>query len=752
MKKWVVIFCLSLPAAAGMAQSEASIPSGTIGTESAATGMESAAEPSAATWIWYPGDYAIWLGNRVQNRRTDRGTFFPPFWKLDNHYILVDFHKAFDLPSAEDVVITAEGRYNLKLDSKMLPGAPNALHIPAGRHVIDMKVYCEDRVPAVFVQGIHLVSDSSWQVTFEDKEWIDATGKVSDKSGTVWLPADYWNFHDPLSPPSAFRLARTPERALAVQRNVSASGAGRSILVDFGKETFGYIRLHGLKGTGKLSIYYGESREEAESTDSCETLEQRDIRSAVPGDWVSEESHAFRYVNIQLDKDMQVDSVSMLYEYLPLTTKGSFRCSDSTVNRIWDVAAYTLHLNTREFFLDGIKRDRWIWSGDAYQSYLMNYYLFFDSSEVTRTLLALRGKDPVTSHINTILDYTFFWFMGIYDYYRYTGDASFIREYYPRMVSMMDFVLTRRDKNGMVQGLPGDWVFVDWADGLSKKGELSFEQMLFCRSLETMSLCAGLAGDTAGVSRYGTLSASLKSDIFSVFWDPAKEALIHNRVDGQLTGVVNRYANMFGILFGYFNEDQARSVKQSVLLNDSIQQITTPYMQFYAQEALCAMGEQTHVLKEIKDYWGGMLRVGATTFWEKYDPSESGVQNYALYGRPFGRSLCHAWGASPLYLLGKYYLGVRPLSPGYATYSVEPVLGGLDWMEGAVPTPHGNVGVYCSKTQIRVRAIEGQGILRFKSRSKPVCKDGSVRAAGEGMYEVSLEGNKEYTIAYRAAE
>jgi alpha-L-rhamnosidase len=55
----------------------------------------------------------------------------------------------------------------------------------------------------------------------------------------------------------------------------------------------------------------------------------------------------------------------------------------------------------------------------------MNYYLYFDSPTVTRTLYALRGKDPVTSHINTIMDYTFYWFMGIYDYYQYTGDKSF---------------------------------------------------------------------------------------------------------------------------------------------------------------------------------------------------------------------------------------------------------------------------------------------------------------------------------------
>lgn len=27
------------------------------------------------TWIWYPGDYEIWLGNQMNNRRTERGAF-----------------------------------------------------------------------------------------------------------------------------------------------------------------------------------------------------------------------------------------------------------------------------------------------------------------------------------------------------------------------------------------------------------------------------------------------------------------------------------------------------------------------------------------------------------------------------------------------------------------------------------------------------------------------------------------------------
>ena len=164
----------------------------------------------------------------------------------------------------------------------------------------------------------------------------------------------------------------------------------------------------------------------------------------------------------------------------PKNNRGNFRCNDEELNCIREVGAYTMHLTTREFFIDGIKRDRWVWSGDAIQSYLMNYYLFFDSESVKRTIWLLRGKDPVTSHSNTIMDYTFYWFLSVYDYYMYSGDRHFVNQLYPRMQTMMDYVLGRTNKNGMVGrnvrrlgicGL-GGWLF-------RQKGELLSNRFCF---------------------------------------------------------------------------------------------------------------------------------------------------------------------------------------------------------------------------------------------------------------------------------
>ena len=172
-------------------------------------------------------------------------------------------------------------------------------------------------------------------------------------------------------------------------------------------------------------------------------------------------------------------------------------------------------------------------------------------------------------------------------------------------------------------------------------------------------------------------------------------------------------------------------------------------MRFYELEALCALGEQEAVMKEMKAYWGGMLKEGATSFWEKYNPEESGTQHLAMYGRPYGKSLCHAWGASPIYLLGKYYLGVKPVKEGYKEFAVSPVLGGLKWMEGSVPTPNGDIRVYMDKKTIRVKATEGKGYLTFRSRRRPEANIGTPEKVSEGVWRLWIDSPEERTVAYR---
>lgn len=46
-----------------------------------------------------------------------------------------------------------------------------------------------------------------------------------------------------------------------------------------------------------------------------------------------------------------------------------------------------------------------------------------------------------------------------------------------------------------------------------------------------------------------------------------------------------------------------------------------------------------------------------------------------MYGAPYEKSLCHAWSASPVYLLGAYRMGVKNSGIAYDHYEVCPSLG-----------------------------------------------------------------------------
>ena len=700
---------------------------------------------NSATWIWYPGDFEIWMGNIFNNRRTERGAMFPPFWKQDSHWQTVEFSKAFTLDQEETISIRTEDNFNLMLDGKLQFGMPETFVIPAGEHKLNLKVWNVASPPALFIDGKTIKTDSTWLATYEDKIWIDENG-VAHGSG-IYVPAASWNFNSPNQCPSKYKL-KTRRQQPVVETMVNDAR-----LFDFGKETFGYLNLIGIKGSGIIYIYYGESKEEALDFEHCETLDVITIPRHSKGgknDWNANSlstrqlvnsstndigSKAFRFVCIKTEGSVRFATANMDYEYSPYDNNksGSFKCNDSLLNNIWKVAAYTMDLTTREFFVDGIKRDRWTWSGDAIQSYLMNYYLRFDSDCVRRTIRQLRGKDPVTAHINTIMDYTFYWFKSVYDFYVYTADINFVREIYPRMQTMMDYVLGRTNGEGMAEGKHDDWIFVDWVDfPMHKRGTLCFEQILLCKSLETMKMCATVLRDNplkeppqgsittdeynADAEKYGKLEEALRLKLKPTFWNEEQQAFMHAIEDGEMNAQITKFPNMFAIIYDYLSDDDKHKVMQSAMLNPDVPAITTPYMRFYELEALCQMGMQKEVLKEMRDYWGGMLQEGATSFWEKYNPEETGIQHLTMYGRPYGKSLCHAWGASPIYLLGKYYLGVQPTKAGYEEYTICPVLGDLEWMEGKVPTPHGPISIRADRHSISILAPYGKGRLLLNGK------------------------------------
>ncbi len=399
-------------------------------------------------------------------------------------------------------------------------------------------------------------------------------------------------------------------------------------------------------------------------------------------------ARAFRYVHIASKHPMPLE-VYADFEYLPLADIGHFRCEEEQINKIWEVSAYTLHLNSREFFLDGIKRDHWVWGGDAYQSFLMDYCLFFDAELIKRTMTALVGKPPYLQHINTITDYTLYMIIALWDYYFYTGDIEFVRFIYPRIKGLYDFTASRLDENGFLCQRAGDWIFIDWSP-MDKSGPLCAEQLLLWKAeLSMAKLSEALAMDA---SAYQKAADALREKIDLYFWNEEKGAYIDTFASGKNN--VTRHANIFAVLYDFADADRQKSILEHVLKNDRITQITTPYFNLFQLMARCKLGDMEYVQHEISRYWGGMICLGATTMWEEYDPRKIGIEHYEMYGGKFEKSLCHAWGAGPILLLSRYCLGVKPLEVGCKRFEVHPNFGLYRNVSGTVPLCHGKVEIH----------------------------------------------------------
>ena len=647
-------------------------------------------------WIWKLGDFELYHSMLLHNRRTYQSVYYPPMWRVDCPSANVMLYKRAEIAQPETLTVYSNAKQaSFLVDSVRYPIGTTVTLTP-GKHFIKLSGYKPGGFPAFYCVGDTFASDESWK--------FNSYGERDMNVGTNDM---YTELSDD---PEIFKFSY--ERVYPV----SAEEINGGTLYDFGKETFGKLIFENLAAGTTATVICGESREEA--LDPEEAIVYVDLREE-NGGFVST-TVAFRYIFVPaLGCDY---SFSADYEYLPMENKGSFRSDDPMINKIWDVADYTLRLNAREGFFDGLKRDRWVWSGDAYQSYFVNYYLMNDKDIVRRTQRILRGANPMTLHINTISDYTFYWIAAMWEYYFHTGDKQFIRDSYFNMLSTMDFVIGRLDEGGLYAKRRGDWVFVDWTTFFDKdSGPLCAEQMLLCRAYDCMAKCAALLDDEKTAERFAGLKEDLFEKINRLYWDEEKNAFVDDYATGNRN--VTRHANIFALLYDLTSAERKQKIIDHVIKNPEIPAITTPYFEFFELDAMCSIGEFSYMTDMLHSYWGGMLNHGATTFWEEYFPEKSRVENYAMYGKAFGKSLCHAWGASPIYLLGKYALGVRPTSPAYATYEVRPNLMCFGEFEGTVPAANGTVWVKMTREGVTVRSDTPGGTLVLGGNTYPIEKD-----------------------------
>ena len=642
-----------------------------------------------AYWIWNWGDWEIFHVTSANLRREERGKHYPAMWNLPLPYPTANFKKELDAPHGGYLICYMNGDGMLNVDDCLCP-KDTKITLSPGKHWIEIYVSNPGKLPAVYIESDVCPSDETW-LCYHSRVFGDSE---------AFKPVGFRPFYDSVEKnPEVFPFS------YETKYTASQTKTEDGILYDFGTELFGYLDISGADKDTKLNIYYGESDAEALDKDNCYLTDE------VCGSTSYRlQQRAFRYVLITPAVDTL--TVTAEYEHLPIERQSAFSCDNELFCEIFEKSAYTFHLNCREGFFDGIKRDRWVWVADSFISARISRYLFFDKDIEQRSLLGLLGKQPFCEHLNTILDYTPIWFIMLYEHFMAYGDKVFLTRIMPEAEKLFEFLESRLNSDGFLEGIDSDWTFLDWAD-IDKTGAVCAEQMLMIQAYRAMAEIKKYLGESADV--YEEKYETLKARVNQYFWNEEKGAFIDSFRSGK--NQVTRHANIFAVMFDIATDRQTESIVRNVLQNDAIPQIVTPYFKSYESDVLAKTGHLSEVENSIASYWGDMIALGASTFWEEYNPALSGIQHYAMYGRKFEKSLCHAWGAGPIYLLGRYYLGVYPTAPGFETFRVEPTPGTFKTMQGTVPIVDGSVTVSFDEQSLTVLATKSGGTLVWNGKA-----------------------------------
>ncbi len=106
------------------------------------------------------------------------------------------------------------------------------------------------------------------------------------------------------------------------------------------------------------------------------------------------------------------------------------------------------------------------------------------------------------------------------------------------------------------------------------------------------------------------------------------------------------------VLADVFDREKSRQLMLHLLESDPKMGVSTPYGYHHVIEALLHVGEKDKALELMRTYWGGMIQLGADTFWEAFDPKDTKA---SPYGNAQVNSFCHAWSCTPAWLLREYF-------------------------------------------------------------------------------------------------
>lgn len=469
-----------------------------------------------------------------------------------------------------------------------------------------------------------------------------------------------------------------------------------SILLDFGKELHGGIQIITGIWPGnkpiKVRIRFGESAGEAMSDvggkgGATNDHAIRDLETILP--WLGTADFGntgFRFVRIDLLEDnvkLYLKEVRAAAKYRDIAYKGSFNSSDTLLNKIWKTGAYTVHLNMQDYLWDGIKRDRLVWVGDLNPEISTINAVFGYNEVVPKSLDLAKETTPLPQWMNGISAYSMWWIINQQQWYYYQGDLKYLKQQQTYLTGLLNQLISKIDKNG-VEKLDG-WRFLDWP---SSKDTTAIHAGL--QGMMVVSIKAG--GDL--LKKLGDLETAKKCEIAVA---KLKKHLPAQNESKQAAALLS-----LGKLLD--------SKKANAIINLGGSKNYSTFFGYYMLQAKANAGDYNGAIDVIREYWGAMINLGATTFWEDFNMDwtknagrideilpEGKIDIHGNYGAfsylGFRHSLAHGWAAGPTPWLTEHILGISVMEPGCKVVRVNPNLGDLKFAEGTFPTPMGLIKV-----------------------------------------------------------
>jgi alpha-L-rhamnosidase len=489
-------------------------------------------------------------------------------------------------------------------------------------------------------------------------------------------------------------LTRTGAAAGGQNFTVELAGAtvpeqqAPSLLLDFGKEVSGRVMfVSGSDHPMQITVQYGESREEALNGPYLGV----DPLTIQPHATAYGPKSAFRFAKVRFvggGPTMRFQSIALDDIYYPVKYQGSFESSDPLLNQIWEVGAYTDHLCMQEDIWDATKRDRARWAGDLDVSGRGIEDIFDDHFLMQDTMTNLLPAAPVKEHVDSISGYSAWWINVLTQYYLHTESKEYLASVHERLVQLLNYMDTDVDAKNLFSDATHTWAFVDWSpdlngDTLEARRGTQFEFYLAYR--DAAFLLREL-GDTKNADHFEQRAALLK------------EASQKYMLDTSSNTFGSRWQiNAAAVFTGVADPAQYAPIWDHVLSSVANTKYTalvmTPYYNYYIISAMAQTGHRPEALAWIRQYWGGMIDEGATSFWEAYYPSWPKNNFHASLqaddGTGYFVSLAHGWSAGPTPWLMEQILGIQPTGAGFSAVTIRPDLAGLSWAKGAEPTPHG---------------------------------------------------------------